>query len=157
MRLRAPPSFMWYHWLVNVYWPLPCTVSERVAAIGWKGSPFKTAGMAVALFFVGAVMAVAMRVMYDLVERRYGNMTGAYRFGANAVVLIAFIVPSIPGSHYRSEHPGASFLGVGLLAWEIIVVITLIVASSVCSAVVRGGTLMDEINAQPSDSEGGEQ
>jgi hypothetical protein len=116
-----------------------------------------TAGMAVASFFVGAGVALAMSVMYDFVERKSGSMTGAYRFGANAVVLIAFIVPSIPGSHYRSEHPGASFLGVGLLAWEIIAVVTLIVASSVCSAVVRGGTLMDEINAQSSDSEGGEQ
>lgn len=116
-----------------------------------------TAGMAVASFFVGAGVALAMSVMYDFVERRYGNMTGAYRFGVSTVVLLAFIVPSIPGSHYRSEHPGASFLAVGLLAWEIIAVVTLIVASSICSAAIRGGTLVDEINAQSSDSEDGEQ
>ena len=112
-----------------------------------------TAGMAVASFFVGAGVALAMRVMYDFVERRYGNMTGAYRFGTNIVVLLAFIVPSIPGAHYRSEHPGASFLSVGLLTWEIIAVVALIVSSVVCSVVVRGGALVDEINAHGNGSE----
>lgn len=116
-----------------------------------------TAGMAVASFFVGAGLALAMSVMYDFVERKGGNMTGAYRFGVNVVVLLAFIVPSIPGAHYRSEHPGASFLGVGLLAWEIIAVVVLIVASIVCSAVVRGGALVDEINAHVNGSEDSEQ
>ena len=115
------------------------------------------AGMSVASFFLGAGVALAMSVMYDFVERKSGNMTGAYRFGVNVVVLLAFIVPSIPGEHYRSEHPGASFLGVGLLAWEIIAVVVLIVASSVCSAVVRGGALVDEINAHGNDSEDSEQ
>ena len=116
-----------------------------------------TAGMAVASFFVGAGLALAMSVMYDFVERKGGNMTGAYRFGVNVVVLLAFIVPSIPGAHYRSEHPGASFLGVGLLAWGIIAVVVLIVASIVCSAVVRGGALVDEINAHVNGSEDSEQ
>lgn len=116
-----------------------------------------TAGTAVASFFAGAGVALAMSVMYDFVERKSGNMTGAYRFGVSTVVLIAFIVPSIPGAHYRSEHPGTSFLGVGLLAWEIIAVVALIVASIVCSAVVRGGALVDEINAHGNDSEDGEQ
>lgn len=116
-----------------------------------------TPGLAVASFFVGAGVALAMSVMYDFVERKSGNMTGAYRFGVNVVVLLAFIVPSIPGAHYRSEHPGASFLGVGLLTWEIIAVVALIVASIVCSAVVRGGALVDEINAHGNGSEGGEQ
>lgn len=116
-----------------------------------------TAGMAVASFFVGAGLTLAMSVMYDFVERKSGNMTGAYRFGVSAVVLLAFIVPSIPGAHYRSEHPGASFLDIGLLAWEIIAVVALIVASIVCSAVVRGGALVDEINAHMSDREDSEQ
>lgn len=116
-----------------------------------------TAGMAVASFFSGAGLSLAMSVMYDFVERKSGNMTGAYRFGVSAVVLLAFLVPSIPGSHYRSEHPGASFLGVGLLAWETIAVVALIVASIVCSAVVRGGALVDEIDAHGSDREGGGQ
>lgn len=112
-----------------------------------------TPGLAVASFFAGTGVALAMSVMYDFVERKSGNMTGAYRFGVSAVVLLAFIVPSIPGSHYRSEHPGAIFLGVGLLTWEIIAVVALIVASIVCSAVVRGSALVDEINAQTSGSE----
>lgn len=116
-----------------------------------------TPGLAVASFFAGAGVALAMSVMYDFVERKSGNMTGAYRFGVNAVVLLAFIVPSIPGAYYRSEHPGTSFLGVGLLAWEIIAVVTLIVASIVCSAVIRGGALVDEINARGSGSEDSEQ
>lgn len=116
-----------------------------------------TAGMAVASFFVGAGVALAMSVLYDFVERRYVNMTAAYRFGVGAVALLAFIVPSIPGSHYRSEHPGASFLCVGLLSWEVIAVVALIVASIVCSAVVRGGALVDEINARGSGSKDGEQ
>lgn len=112
-----------------------------------------TAGMAVASFFAGAGVALAMSVMYDFVERKIGNMTGAYRLGMNVVVLLAFIVPSIPGAHYRAEHPGASFLGVGLLTWEIIAVVALIVASIICSAVVRGGALVDEINAHGNGSE----
>lgn len=116
-----------------------------------------TAGMAVASFFAGAGVALSMSVMYDFVERKSGTMTGAYRFGVSVVVLLAFIVPSIPGSHYRSEHPGASFLGVGLLTWEIIAVVALIVASIVCSAVVRGGPLMDDINAHGNGSEDSEQ
>ena len=116
-----------------------------------------TPGLAVASFFAGTVVSLTMSVMYDFVERKSGNMTGAYRFGVNVVVLLAFIVPSIPGAHYRSEHPGASFLGVGLLTWEIIAVVALIVASIVCSTVVRGGALVDEINAHGNGREGGEQ
>lgn len=157
MRLRAPPSFMWYHWLVDVYWQLPCTVSERVAAIGWKGSPFMTAGMAVALFFVGAVMAVAMRVMYELVQRKRGAMGTWQHYGANLVVVLAFMVPSIPGLHYFQEHAGATVFGVGGMVWHVISVAVAVIVSSVCVAAFRWDSIMDEINAQPSDSEGGEQ
>lgn len=115
-----------------------------------------TAGLAVVSFFVGAALAIAMRAMYDLVERRYGGLTGAYHFGVYAVVALAYLVPSMPGSHYRSDNPGVGFLGISLIAWEIIALALMIVVGGVCSAVIRGCAIMEEINASQNDCESDE-
>ena len=79
-----------------------------------------TPGLAVASFFAGVALLLAMRIVYELVQRKWGYMRGVQRHLANVVLLLAFIVPAIPGITYGAEHAGAQFMGISVFAWNFI-------------------------------------
>lgn len=112
-----------------------------------------TAGLAVASFFAGGGLSLAMRVMYELVQRRWGRMRGGQQFLACVVRYLALIVPAIPGITYGMEHSGARFMSVGVFAWEIVAVAASIVFGFVCTALFRGGEIMREIEQELDDWE----
>ena len=57
-----------------------------------------TPGLAVASFFAGVVLALALRIMYELVQRSQGYMRGVQRHLANVVLSLAFIARLFPAS-----------------------------------------------------------
>ena len=107
-----------------------------------------TPGMAVASFFAGGGLSLAMRVMYELVQRKWGRMRGAQQFLAGVARYLALIVPAIPGLAYVREHEGARFMGVGVFAWEIVAVAASLALGFVCTALFRGGEIMREIERE---------
>lgn len=70
-----------------------------------------TPGLAVASFFAGVALLLAMRIVYELVQRRCGYMRGVQRHLANVVLLLAFIVPAIPGITYGGGARGRTIHG----------------------------------------------
>ena len=105
-----------------------------------------TPGMAVASFFAGGGLSLAMRIMYELVQRKWGRMRGAQQFLAGVARYLALIVPAIPGLAYVREHEGARFMGV--FAWEIVAVAASLALGFVCTALFRGGEIMREIERE---------
>ena len=104
-----------------------------------------TPGLAVASFFAGVVLALALRIMYELVKRSQGHMRGARFFLMNVVLLLAFIVPAAPGITYGMEHTGAQFMGITVFAWYIVAIVVSFAFDFICTVAFRGEEIMREI------------
>ena len=104
-----------------------------------------TPGLAVASFFAGVVLALALRIMYELVQRSQGYMRGARFYLMNVVLLLAFIVPAAPGITYGADHAGAQFMGISVFAWNFISIAVSLVLNFVCTVAFRGEEIMREI------------
>ena len=110
-----------------------------------------TPGLAVASFFAGVVLALALRIMYELVQRSQGHMRGARFFLMNVVLLLAFIVPATPGISYAMGHTGEQFMGISVFAWNIIAIVVSFTLDFACTVVFRGGEIMREIEQELDD------
>ena len=110
-----------------------------------------TPGLAVASFFAGVVLALALRIMYELVQRKWGYMRGVQHHLANVVLLLAFIVPAIPGITYGAEHAGAQFMGISVFAWSFISIAVSLVLNFACTVAFRGEEIMREIEQELDD------
>lgn len=110
-----------------------------------------TPGLAVASFFAGVALLLAMRIVYELVQRKCGYMRGVQRHLANVVLFLAFIVPAIPGITYGAEHAGAQFMGISVFAWNFISIAVSLVLNFVCTVAFRGEEIMREIEQELDD------
>lgn len=110
-----------------------------------------TPGLAVASFFAGVVLVLALRIMYELVQRSQGYMRDARFFLMNVVLLLAFIVPAAPGITYGMEHTGAQFMGISVFAWNTIAIVVSFALDFICTVVFRGGEIMREIEQELDD------
>lgn len=110
-----------------------------------------TPGLAVVSFFAGVTLSLALRIMYELVQRAQGYMRGARFYLMNVVLLLAFIVPATPGITYAMEHTGAQFMGISVFAWNVIAVVASMVLDFACTVVFRGGEIMREIEQELDD------
>jgi len=110
-----------------------------------------TPGLAVASFFAGVALALALRIMYELVQRSRGYMRGARFYLMNVVLLLAFIVPATPGITYTMEHTGAQFMGIGVFAWNIVAIVVSFALDFACTVVFRGEEIMREIEQELDD------
>jgi hypothetical protein len=110
-----------------------------------------TPGLAVASFFAGVALLLAMRIVYELVQRKWGYMRGVQRHIANVVLLLAFIVPAIPGITYGAEHAGAQFMGISVFAWNFISIAVSLVLNFVCTVAFRGEEIMRKIEQELDD------
>lgn len=89
--------------------------------------------------------------VYELVQRKCGYMRGVQRHLANVVLLLAFIVPAIPGITYGAEHAGAQFMGISVFAWNFISIAVSLVLNFVCTVAFRGEEIMREIEQELDD------
>lgn len=110
-----------------------------------------TPGLAVASFFAGVTLSLALRIMYELVQRSQGHMRGARFYLMNVVLLLAFIVPAIPGITYGAEHAGAQFMGISVFAWNFISIVVSFAFDFICTVVFRGEEIMREIEQELDD------
>lgn len=115
-----------------------------------------TPGLAVASFFAGVALLLAMRIVYELVQRKWGYMRGVQRHLANVVLLLAFIVPAIPGITYGMEHIGAQFMGITVFAWNIVAIVVSFAFDFICTVAFRGEEIMREIEQELDDWDDGE-
>ena len=150
-----------WHANKRVWWPRGGREAPRVwyhrrqtfEAIRERGNKLleMAPGLAVASFFAGVVLALALRIMYGLVQRSQGYMRGARFFLMNVVLLLAFIVPAIPGITYGMEHAGAQFMGISVFAWNFISIAVSLVLNFACTVVFRGEEIMREIEQELDD------
>lgn len=126
---------------------------RRLRQYGKRGNKLleMTPGLAVASFFAGVALLLAMRIVYELVQRKWGYMRGVQRHLANVVLLLAFIVPAIPGITYGAEHAGAQFMGISVFAWNFISIAVSLVLNFVCTVAFRGEEIMREIEQELDD------
>ena len=110
-----------------------------------------TPGLAVASFFAGIALLLAMRIVYELVQRRCGYTRGVQRHPANVVLLLAFMVPAIPGFTYVAVNAGAQFMGISVFAWNFISIAVSLVLNFVCTVAFRGEEIMREIEQELDD------
>lgn len=110
-----------------------------------------TPGLAVASFFAGVALSLALRIMYELVQRSQGYMRGARFYLMNVVLLLAFIVPAAPGITYGMEHTGAHFMGITVFAWNIVAIVVSFAFDFICTVAFRGEEIMREIEQELDD------
>lgn len=110
-----------------------------------------TPGLAVASFFAGVALLLAMRIVYELVRRKWGYMRGARFYLMNVVLLLAFIIPAAPGITYGMEHTGAQFMGITVFAWNIVAIVVSFAFDFICTVAFRGEEIMREIEQELDD------
>ena len=89
-----------------------------------------------------------MRVVYELVQRKWGYMRGVRFYLMNVALLLAFIAPAAPGIAYGMEHTGAQFMGITVFAWNIVAIVVSFALDFACTIVFRGGEIMREIEQE---------
>ena len=110
-----------------------------------------TPGLAVASFFAGVVLVLALRITYELAQRSQGHMRGARFYLMNVVLLLAFIAPAAPGIAYGMEHTGAQFMGITVFAWNIVAIVVSFAFDFICTVAFRGEEIMREIEQELDD------
>lgn len=110
-----------------------------------------TPGLAVASFFAGVTLSLALRIMYELVQRAQGYMRGARFYLMNLVLLLAFIVPATPGITYAMGHTGAQFMGISVFAWNIVAIVASFAFDFICTVAFRGEEIIREIEQELDD------